>query len=64
MRKELSDKYSHLCASLRGEKKLAVAFSAGVDSTLLLQTAVNALGNEKCARGHCAVSVLPGEGGR
>ena len=45
MRKELSDKYSHLCALLRGEKKLAVAFSAGVDSTLLLRAAVNALGS-------------------
>ena len=46
MRQELSDKYSDLCAVLRREKKLAVAFSAGVDSTLLLQTAVNALGKE------------------
>ena len=45
MRKELSDKYSDLCSSLRREKRIAVAFSAGVDSTLLLQTAVNALGN-------------------
>ena len=45
MRKELSDKYSDLCAALRRESKLAVAFSAGVDSTLLLQTAVNALGS-------------------
>ena len=45
MRKELSDKYSDLCSALRREKRIAVAFSAGVDSTLLLQTAVNALGN-------------------
>ena len=46
MRQELSDKYSNLCAALRREKKLAVAFSAGVDSTLLLKAAVNTLGNE------------------
>ena len=45
MRKELSDKYSDLCSALRREKRIAVAVSAGVDSTLLLQTAVNALGN-------------------
>ena len=45
MRKELSDKYSDLCSALHREKRIAVAFSAGVDSTLLLQTAVNALGN-------------------
>lgn len=45
MRKELSDKYSDLCSALRRENRIAVAFSAGVDSTLLLQTAVNALGN-------------------
>lgn len=46
MRQELSDKYSDLCAALRREKKLAVAFSAGVDSTLLLKAAVDTLGNE------------------
>ena len=46
MRQELSDKYSNLCAALHREKKLAVAFSAGVDSTLLLKAAVNTLGNE------------------
>ena len=46
MRQELSDKYSNLCAALSREKKLAVAFSAGVDSTLLLKAAVNTLGNE------------------
>ena len=45
MRQELSDKYSALSAVLRRESKLAVAFSAGVDSTLLLQAAVNALGS-------------------
>ena len=46
MKKELSEKYFGLCGSLRLTKKLAVAFSAGVDSTLLLQAAVNTLGNE------------------
>ena len=46
MRQELSDKYSNLCAALSREKKLAVAFSAGVDSTLLLKAAVDTLGTE------------------
>ena len=40
-------KYGDLCNILKAEGRLAVAFSAGVDSTLLLRAAIDALGSDK-----------------
>ena len=40
-------KYEILCSSLGREGKIAVAFSAGVDSTLLLRAAADTLGSER-----------------
>jgi len=45
MTKEMEVKYSDLCGRLKGAGSLAVAFSAGVDSTLLLRAAADALGS-------------------
>ena len=45
MAKSIDKKYGDLCNFLKSEGKLAVAFSAGVDSTLLLRAAVDALGS-------------------
>ena len=45
MTPELKIKYEKLTAALAGFDKLAVAFSGGVDSALLLKTARDALGN-------------------
>ncbi len=46
MIKTIDRKYGDLCASLKGKGAVAVAFSAGVDSTLLLKAAADALGCE------------------
>lgn len=43
---DLSQKYEDLLAYLRTFKRLAVAFSGGVDSTFLLKAAMQALGRE------------------
>ena len=45
MEKSIDKKYGDLCNLLKSEGKLAVAFSAGVDSTLLLRAAIDALGS-------------------
>ena len=45
MTRSVDKKYGDLCNFLKSEGKLAVAFSAGVDSTLLLRAAVDALGS-------------------
>ena len=39
---KLADKYDALCASIAGKGRVAVAFSGGVDSTLLLKAATDA----------------------
>ena len=46
MDKILVEKYNKLLSDLRGYGKVAVAFSAGVDSTLLLAAAKEALGDD------------------
>ena len=43
MTRSIDKKYGDLCNFLKSEGKLAVAFSAGVDSTLLLRAAIDAL---------------------
>ncbi len=43
------DKYTKLIGSIREKKKMAVAFSGGVDSALLLFAAKEALGKEVLA---------------
>ena len=45
----LKEKYAALIALLSGTGKLAVAFSAGVDSTFLLKAAREALGENVIA---------------
>ena len=45
MTRSIDKKYGDLCNFLKSEGKLAVAFSAGVDSTLLLRAAIDALGS-------------------
>ncbi len=42
----LSDKYQRLQEILQEMKSIVVAFSGGVDSTLLLKVAVDVLGKE------------------
>ena len=46
---EIRNKYDHLLEILREKKKLAVAFSGGVDSTFLLYAAKQALGDDVTA---------------
>lgn len=43
----IEKKYGKLCNILKAQGKVAVAFSAGVDSTLLLRAAIDALGSDK-----------------
>lgn len=43
----LDEKYEHLRRILRNLESVAVAFSAGVDSTLLLKVAIDTLGSDK-----------------
>ena len=49
MREENRALYDRLTADLRSLGRVAVAFSSGVDSTLLLKAAVDALGNNVLA---------------
>lgn len=46
---ELKEKWNKLNATLKNMKRVAVAFSAGVDSTLLLKAAYEALGEDVIA---------------
>lgn len=46
MSPELSDKYERLKELLRGAGRVVVAFSAGVDSTVVLKVALDTLGRE------------------
>ena len=46
---QLKEKYDQLIAMLKNMKRVAVAFSAGVDSTFLLQACYNALGENVVA---------------
>ncbi len=46
MNDELKAKHQKLQETIRGMKRVIVAFSAGVDSTLLLKVALDALGRE------------------
>ena len=43
MKKETKAKYDLLCDLIREKGRLAVAFSSGVDSTMLLKTAADVL---------------------
>lgn len=49
MNTELKEKYDHLVEYIRDQGPLAVAFSSGVDSTLLLRAAYDALGTDLLA---------------
>ena len=49
MMDQLHEKQSSLIAYLRGLGKTAIAFSGGVDSTFLLKTAYDALGDDVLA---------------
>ncbi len=49
MNEVLEQKYESLCRLLAGYDRAAVAFSAGVDSTLLLAVASEVLGDRACA---------------
>lgn len=50
--RELTDKTHHLLQCLQGYGRVAVAFSGGVDSTLLLQLACKTLGRENVVALH------------
>ena len=47
MSRSVDKKYGDLCNFLKSEGKLAVAFSAGVDSTLLLRTVIDAVRRDR-----------------
>lgn len=49
MTKELQEKYEHLKSYLKSLESVAVAFSSGVDSTFLLKTAKDVLGDQVIA---------------
>lgn len=49
VREELQEKYNHLCQYLKSLGSVAVAFSSGVDSTFLLKTAHDVLGDQVIA---------------
>jgi uncharacterized protein len=49
VRPELQEKYNHLCNYLKELGSVAVAFSSGVDSTFLLKTAHDVLGDKVLA---------------
>lgn len=49
MKQELQNKYNNLLTILKNYKSVAVAFSSGVDSTLLLYAAKEALGQQAIA---------------
>ena len=56
---ELNEKYQALCESLRAFGALAVAFSGGADSTLLLRASVDALGAENVLAVTAASAAVP-----
>ncbi|MBQ9041934.1 MAG: ATP-dependent sacrificial sulfur transferase LarE [Eggerthellaceae bacterium] len=55
--KELAGKFDILCETLGAYERLAVAFSGGVDSTLLLKVAHDVLGDDAVAVTGCSPSI-------
>ena len=58
--KVLMDKYEVLIKTLESYRKVAIAFSAGVDSTFLLESCVKALGKENVVAITARSCLMPG----
>ncbi|MBP5288659.1 MAG: ATP-dependent sacrificial sulfur transferase LarE [Clostridia bacterium] len=61
---EIREKYQNLLTGLKARSKVAVAFSAGVDSTLLLHAACEALGTENVLAITGKLAAFPDREGR